>query len=191
MKANLTVFAVCVALFAVLSNGCDRLKEKREIKAASVSVILPTHEFPFTLSPSSVTPKSTFGANDEITLYDGVVNWDYEKELRDKGIDPNILKEINIKELKFEIKKPKGLDLTPMQNIRVYAGKDYKLVAQGRAAGIDAVGLNVLQKDLLSILREKAFNLKVTNNGIIPQAPEQLEAVIYVKAEAVIEAYSK
>lgn len=178
MKKVFGIIAVFAAIIvSSLLSGCG---DKIELPAITISAELPEKELPFILTPTSKMESAL-----RAETYQIAEEWDVAGSLAAVNIDPKTLEKFEIIKLRFVVKSPANLDLTPMKNLSVLAGKSYVKIA---SAPIEKANGEVIftfsDGNLMNYVEDGKLSLRLHVEGIVPSVEGDIQAALFVKAKA-------
>lgn len=97
-------------------------------------------------------------------LYEDCLSWDITDEIRLKGFSEATIKSILLDKVTIECIKPEGVNLTLFAPVRLYAGHDYKLIAETQAKDTNPnlLDLVLYEKDLAKYITADQLPIRIT-----------------------------
>ncbi len=151
---NKHFYAVLVLAFTLFAlQSCD---PKTPVRKPVVEATVPSvkaFEIPLDVSSAlDVSQKTTPDLRDaqEKVLYEDCLSWDMSDVINSSGFSQAEIKSIRLDKMTIECIKPEGVDLTLFAPMRLYAGQNYKLIAETNAENAQPNRLDLVLHAIVS-----------------------------------------
>ena len=165
---NKKFYAILVLAFTLFAlQSCDPKTPARTPAIEATVHAVKSFEIPLDISSCLDRTKSaTSGlrADQENVLYEDCLSWDISDDIKSSGFSEATIKSITLDKVTVECVKPEGVDLTLFAPVRLYAGQDYKLIAETRATNSQPNLLDLLlhEKDLAKYIKADQLPIRIT-----------------------------
>ncbi|AEE12728.1 hypothetical protein [Porphyromonas asaccharolytica] len=165
---NKHFYAVLVLAFTLFAlQSCD---PKTPVRKPVVEATVPSvkvFEIPLDVSSAlDVSQKTTLDLRDaqEKVLYEDCLSWDMSDVINSSGFSQAEIKSIRLDKMTIECIKPEGVDLTLFAPMRLYAGQNYKLIAETNAenAHPNLLDLVLHEKDLAQYITADQLPIRIS-----------------------------
>ena len=165
---NPKFYAILVLAFTLFAlQSCDPKTPARTPVVEATVPAVKSFEIPLDISSCLNFPKSSesdLRADQENVLYEDCLSWDITDEIRLKGFSEATIKSILLDKVTIECIKPEGVNLTLFAPVRLYAGHDYKLIAETQAKDTNPnlLDLVLYEKDLAKYITADQLPIRIT-----------------------------
>lgn len=165
---NKHFYAVLVLAFTLFAlQSCD---PKTPVRKPVVEATVPSvkaFEIPLDVSSAlDVSQKTTPDLRDaqEKVLYEDCLSWDMSDVINSSGFSQAEIKSIRLDKMTIECIKPEGVDLTLFAPMRLYAGQNYRLIAETNAENAQPNRLDLVlhEKDLAQYITADQLPIRIS-----------------------------
>ena len=178
MKQNVVLIATALLFGLLALSSCE---STGETKKPTLSVTAPfTQKFEGKLdiaafnqsaaraAATNANATTFLRADDERVMFDKVMSWDLTKVAKDNGFASFNFTKLDVNKITLRVIEPKDLNLAFFETVRIYAGADYKLIAEGKMTDMSTAELSVKDPNLLPFLKVDQMPIKVTTTQYAP-----------------------